>query len=198
MYSKQKKAVLKKCQICDKLVPQFWKTLTIQGIRKKVCQRCAERYAKDKEKQKKEKIQIRKRNQKAVITEKKLDRLQSKVIRTLYGDKCCTCERIAEFSKNHCGHAISRRYRSVRFNPQNTATQCPTCNLYFQGEQYKFGNFINTFHGEGTMDNLLKISRSDVKIGQIERNLLYKIYEEALDHRDLQKLIQDYYKIIPF
>lgn len=129
------------------------------------------------------------------VTERKLDSLQSKVIRMLYGEQCCTCDKKLPFKKLHNGHFISRRFRSVRFNPQNCASQCPTDNLYFQGCQYEFGKFINKFHGEGTAERLIKLSKSNIEVSVNERKLIYQVYQAALVHKDLNKLIEDYYKI---
>lgn len=197
MQSPQKKPKqLKKCQKCMKEFPFLYKTVTDGGVRKKVCQKCASYIERDKIKEKKEKAKQRRKVQRERITEKKLDSLVSKVIRTLYGDKCCTCSSILEYSKLHCGHCLSRQFRATRFNPENLSSQCPACNLYRQGEQYAFGQYINSFHGEGTMEKLIKLSKSDIKIGLPERESLYKIYEEALEHHNLQKLIEDYYSII--
>ena len=189
---------LKKCQYpgCKNMVTQYWKTLTINGVRTKCCQNCVQKEEKKRLKLKKEEKKIKLRQKREHITEKKLDQIQSKVIRTLYGNECCTCNRILDYEKLHNGHFISRQFRSVRFNPQNCASQCPTCNLYLQGLQYEFGKFINKTHGEGTAEKIVALSKSNIKIGQLERNLLYKIYEDALEHRDLQKLIINYYNII--
>lgn len=197
MQSPQKKPKqLKRCEVCNREYPSLWKTLTVKGVRKKVCKSCTTRLERDRVKEKKEKAKIRRKEKREKITEKKLDSLVSKVIRTLYGDKCCTCNSVLEYSKLHCGHCLSRQFRATRFNPENLSSQCPSCNLYRQGEQYAFGLYVNSFHGEGTMEKLIKLSKSDIKIGLLERERLYKIYENALEHKDLKKLIEDYYQII--
>lgn len=193
MKENKKPHQLKKCQLCEKDVPQYFKTLTIDGVRKKVCQRCAAKQASLKKKEKITKAKVKRKEKRERITEKKLDSLVSKVIRTLYGDKCCTCPSILEYSKLHCGHFISRQLRATRFHPQNCASQCPNCNLYLQGAQHEFGKFINMFHGKGIADQLFEISKDkNIKIGQHERNELYKVYANALEHRNLDKLIQEY------
>lgn len=182
------KIKLRTCTGCTKEKPVF---ANIKG--KPYCEVCSK---KEKAKIAKEKRKEKREKKREVITEKKLDTLVSKVIRTLYGDRCCTCSNLLEFSKLHCGHALSRRFRVTRFNPQNLSSQCPTCNLFFQGMQYEFGKYINRFHGEGTMEKLTELSMSDIKIGVIERKELYKIFEEALEHKDLERLIEEYYQIV--
>lgn len=186
----------KLCDGCQKQLPIF-KNMTIEGKRLRLCKSCATKRERSKTKQKKEKEKQVRREKRERITEKKLDSLVSKVIRTLYGDKCCTCSSILEFGKLHCGHFVSRQFRSVRFNPQNLASQCPNCNLYLQGSQYEFGKFINSFHGEGIADKIIALSKSGKKIGQIERNQIHEVYKAALEHLDLKKLIDEYYKVFP-
>jgi hypothetical protein len=192
----KKPSQFKKCEKCESLFPVLYKTVTDNGVRKKVCQRCATKIEQFKVKEKQAKAKARKKALRERITEKKLDSLVSKVIRSLYGDKCCTCNSVLEYSKLHCGHCLSRQFRATRYNPENLSSQCPACNLYRQGEQYAFGQYINSFHGEGTMEKLIKLSKSNIKIGLPERESLYKIYEDALEHNNLQKLIEDYYQII--
>lgn len=192
----KKPSQFKKCEKCETLFPVLYKTVTDNGVRKKVCQRCATKIEQYKVKEKQAKAKARKKALRERITEKKLDSLVSKVIRSLYGDKCCTCNSVLEYSKLHCGHCLSRQFRATRYNPENLSSQCPACNLYRQGEQYAFGQYINSFHGEGTMEKLIKLSKSNIKIGLPERESLYKIYEDALEHNNLQKLIEDYYQII--
>lgn len=188
--------MVKNCEHCGKGFP-IWKTLTINGKRTKVCKSCASKLEKKKVKEKKEKLKAARKVKRERITEKKLDSLVSKVIRTIYGNKCCTCSSILEFSKLHNGHFVSRQFRATRFHPQNCASQCPNCNLYLQGAQYEFGKFINSFHGENTAEMIVELSKSKtVKIRQLERNELYKIYQDALEHKDLQKLINDYNNVI--
>jgi len=187
---------IKTCTGCLKS-NNIFKTRYNAGKKDELCLVCWTKVKRAKDKLRLEKIKVKKRARKSRITESKLDSLQSKAIRTIYGNACCTCGLNFEFSKLHNGHFISRRFRSVRFNPQNTASQCPTCNLYLQGAQYEFGKFINSFHGDGTSELLISLSKSkDIKIGQLERDFLWKVYEDALQHQNLKQLITDYYNVI--
>lgn len=185
----QKKS--KTCSKCNK-EKLIFSNKTVNGEKMSLCQVCSGIVKKELDK---EKRKVKREKKREVITEKKLDTLVSKVIRTLYGDKCVTCGNIGTFSTNHCGHAISRQFRATRFNPENLGSQCPRCNLWLQGAQYEYGKFINMFHGEGTMEKLIELSKSDIRIGTIERKELWKIYQEALEHQDLEKLIKQYYNL---
>jgi len=185
-------AKAKDCSRCKKPKVIF-KNQKVGEEKFQYCQQCWNIFSREKTKEKKK---IKREKKRETITEKKLDALQSKVIRTLYGDKCCTCGNVLEFSKLHNGHFQSRQFRVTRFNPQNCASQCPSCNLYLQGAQYEFGKFINSFHGEGTAEKMISLTKSPIKIGLVERKALYQIYENALEHKDLQRLIKEYYQII--
>ena len=164
---------------------------------KGLCKFCADKRDKSKEKatQKAEKARLKRKINSEIITEKKLDTIQSRVLRTLYGDHCCTCDKKLTHSSLHFGHFCSRRFRATRFNPQNGASQCPHDNLHLSGLAYEMGLFINKFHGENTAEKLIGLTKSNLKIGQIERNAIYQVYKDAEIHKDLQKLIKEYYEI---
>jgi len=46
-------------------------------------------------------------------------------------DWTCICcgVRLYRSSRMHCGHLISRRKMAVRFDPENTYSQCASCNF---------------------------------------------------------------------
>lgn len=181
MYSKQKKAVLKKCQICDKLVPQFWKTLTIQGIRKKVCQRCAERYAKDKEKQKKEKLKLKKKIQRERITEKKLDTVFSKLVRNIYPPYCHSSKVPITVETSQAAHLIGRNNRCVRWDLRNVYPTTPEQNMYNQLHVIKLAKRLEEYYGID-IDQWESISKSTIcKLNDTDRRYMYDIFKDALD-----------------
>tara|TARA_R100001463_G_scaffold11352_1_gene31814 strand:+ start:3696 stop:4112 length:417 start_codon:yes stop_codon:yes gene_type:complete len=74
----------------------------------------------------------------------KLDTVFSLYIRLKNADhggfcKCYTCDRKYHWKKIHCGHFMSRKNFSTRWEEDNVATQCVGCNLFKHGEQYIFG-----------------------------------------------------------
>lgn len=154
----------------------------------------------EKEKKKKlaikaEKDRLKRKAKREEITVKKVDQLQSKVIRSVYPLVCSTCGFKGELKDFHNGHVFSRKFIIIRFNPQNCAPQCPKCNIFGNGEQYLFSKFVEQFHGEGTMDKLHSLLQSKEKISKPEREAIYKVYQNALEHKNLNKLIEEYYKI---
>lgn len=163
--------------------------------KKIIDQKELDKIRKEKLAKKAERDRLRRKAKRDLITEKKLDTLVSKVIRTLYGNHCCTCGKEFTYATLHNGHFQSRRFRVTRFNPENCSSQCPSDNLYLQGLQYEYGLYLNNFHGEDTAEKLINLAKSDIKIGKVEREAIYKVYQEALEHLNLKKLITDYYKI---
>lgn len=111
---------------------------------------------------------------------KKLDRIFSEYTRKkhafLDGNTCCvTCGRIGHWKQMHAGHFMSRRHNATRYNDMNVHSQCPFCNLYGSGEQFKYGKFIDAKYGEGTADMLNGLSK---EIKQWKRCELEELIEE--------------------
>jgi hypothetical protein len=78
--------------------------------------------------------------------------------------KCITCGKsVSEFD---CGHMISRRFESTRFDEQNANGQCHKCNRFENGNQLAHAVAIDGKHGEGTSTRLLLKSRMLCKRNQ--------------------------------
>ena len=80
---------------------------------------------------------------------KDLDKWFSLYIRLRYADgngytECYTCGKIDHYKKMQCGHFLSRRYHTTRWNTTNCQVQCVGCNMFRAGEQYKFGLKLGT------------------------------------------------------
>ena len=53
--------------------------------------------------------------------------------------QCFTCGRIKNYKSGmQNGHFQSRSFLATRFNEENCQPQCVGCNMFKQGEQYKF------------------------------------------------------------
>lgn len=66
---------------------------------------------------------------------KKLDKIYSKYIRlrdAMDGGltRCISCGQIKPFDKMDCGHFFSRTHMSVRFDEDNTHSECSFCNRF--------------------------------------------------------------------
>jgi len=80
---------------------------------------------------------------------KKLDVVFSQYIRIKDADKygmvkCVTCGKVGHWKTGgmQCGHFMSRKHYSTRWDERNTAVQCVGCNVYKSGEQYKFSKYL--------------------------------------------------------
>lgn len=75
---------------------------------------------------------------------KKLDVIFSQYTRLKYADKngmaeCFTCGKRSHWKSMQCGHFMSRKHYSTRWDENNVRVQCPSCNVFQYGKQYEFG-----------------------------------------------------------
>jgi len=110
---------------------------------------------------------------------KKLDSLFSQYIRIRNADhlgrvKCFTCGVEKHWKEQQAGHFQSRSHHSTRWDEVNVQVQCVKCNMFRQGEQYKFGMYLDQRFGEGTAVELEIRSKTIVKLNRVD-------YEEAIE-----------------
>ncbi len=107
-------------------------------------------------------------------TVKKLDEIFSIYIRKRYAkddiSECFTCGKLDHWKNLQCGHFQSRRHYSTRWDKLNCQVQCMKCNVFNQGEQYKFGKRLDEIYGDGTSNELMmkakrlnKLSTNDLE-----------------------------------
>tara|TARA_R100000388_G_scaffold64040_1_gene46675 strand:- start:632 stop:1021 length:390 start_codon:yes stop_codon:yes gene_type:complete len=116
---------------------------------------------------------------------KKLDKIFSEYIRRRNADDlgfitCFTCGVKKHWKEQQAGHFQSRSHHSTRWDKVNVQVQCVKCNMYRQGEQYKFGLYLDERFGEGTAKDLENRAKTIVKLNRVD-------YEEAIT-RYKQKL----------
>jgi hypothetical protein len=103
---------------------------------------------------------------------KKLDTEFSIYIRTRFAvnniSTCFTCKKKDEWKKLQCGHFQSRKHYSTRWDETNCQVQCYGCNVMKNGEQYKFGLYLNSMFGEETAFNLMQKAKETLKIKDYE------------------------------
>ena len=110
---------------------------------------------------------------------KKLDVLFSQYIRRRNADhlgrvKCFTCGVEKHWKEQQAGHFQSRSHHSTRWDEVNVQVQCVKCNMYRQGEQYKFGMYLDQRFGDGTAEELENRAKTIVKLNRVD-------YEEAIE-----------------
>jgi len=110
---------------------------------------------------------------------KKLDVLFSQYIRRRNADhlgrvKCFTCGVDKHWKEQQAGHFQSRSHHSTRWDEVNVQVQCIKCNMYRQGEQYKFGMYLDQKFGDGTAEELEYRAKTIVKLNRVD-------YEESIE-----------------
>ena len=110
---------------------------------------------------------------------KKLDVLFSQYIRRRNADhlgrvKCFTCGVEKHWKEQQAGHFQSRSHHSTRWDEVNVQVQCVKCNMFRQGEQYKFGLYLDDRFGDGTAEELEYRAKTIVKLNRVD-------YEEAIE-----------------
>lgn len=89
----------------------------------------------------------------------KLDLVVSKYVRQYYADKngictCYTCGRRLPWKGMDCGHCISRRYISTRFELDNLRVQCQQCNRTLHGNYESYYPKLKKELGEKRFNEL--------------------------------------------
>lgn len=78
----------------------------------------------------------------------------------------------------HCGHFMSRRFPATRWDEENCNAQCAGCNMFGNGEQYKYGLAVDLKYGVGTAEKLSKQAHGYFKV---TRSLLEEIIKDATE-----------------
>jgi hypothetical protein len=105
--------------------------------------------------------------------------------------QCFTCSRISHYKSGmQNGHFQSRRHHSTRWNEMNCQVQCVKCNMYEQGEQFRFGIALEGKYGEGTSEELEFLARTIVKVSRIDYEEKISYYKEAVDKLKKEKGIE--------
>ena len=115
---------------------------------------------------------------------KKADALFSKAIRYRDGElrssgwwcQCITCGQWKPMAVMHNGHFMSRRYPATRWNDENCNAQCAGCNMFGNGEQYKYSLAIDLKYGNGTAKKLHTESQQYFKV---TRQFLEEVIHDA-------------------
>jgi 5-methylcytosine-specific restriction endonuclease McrA len=119
----------------------------------------------------------------------KLDKEFSIFIRNRYAKngmaECVTCGTVKEVKQLQCGHFMSRKHYSTRWDEDNCQVQCYTCNVMRYGEQYKFGLYLNATYNKDKAEELLIQSKQTLKLSDFELEEMiekYKIINKTFAH----------------
>ena len=111
----------------------------------------------------------------------KLDKEFSIFIRNRYAKngmaECITCGTVKEVKQLQCGHFMSRKHYSTRWDEDNCQVQCYTCNVMRYGEQYKFGLYLNATFKSDKAESLLIQSKQTLKLSDFELEDMIEKYK---------------------
>ena len=119
-----------------------------------------------------------------------LDKVFSQYIRNRFAKNgmatCVTCGSQKEVKQMQCGHFMSRKHYSTRWDETNCQVQCYTCNVMQYGQQYRFGLYLNSVYGSDTAEDLHIKSKQTVKISDTDLEDMIEMYKNKLINLDIK------------
>ena len=115
----------------------------------------------------------------------RLDKVFSQWIRQKDADhrgyvECWTCGKVLHWSRVDAGHFQSRAKFSTRWDELNVKPQCKGCNGFRSGEQFKFARKLDAVYGQGTAEEIERISNQTRKYSVEELEALVDVYNRRL------------------
>ena len=105
--------------------------------------------------------------------------------------QCFTCGAVKYYKKGmQCGHFQSRSFLATRFDEENCQPQCVACNMFKQGEQYKFALYLDAMYGEGKAQELQYLAKSIVKFTRIDYEEKIVYYKDLVNKLKKEKGIE--------
>ena len=127
---------------------------------------------------------------------KELDKWFSLYIRLRDADElgfiqCFTCGRFKNYKSGmQNGHFQSRSFLATRFDEENCQPQCVGCNMFKQGEQYKFALNLDAKYGEGKAEELELLARTTVKLTRYDYEEKIGYYKDLVEKLKKEKGIE--------
>jgi len=115
----------------------------------------------------------------------RLDKVFSQWVRRKDADhrgyvECWTCGKVLPWSRVDAGHFQSRAKFSTRWDEMNVKPQCKGCNGFRSGEQFKFARKLDAVYGQGTAEEIERISNQTRKYSVEELEALIDVYNRRL------------------
>jgi hypothetical protein len=104
--------------------------------------------------------------------------------------QCFTSGRVYHYKSIHAGHFMSRRHLSTRWCEINVQPQSAADNLFGQGEQYRFGLYLDGKFGEGTAEELQFKARQTVKFTRVDYEEKISYYKDVVKKLKKEKGIE--------
>lgn len=90
--------------------------------------------------------------------------------------KCISCGRILPFAMADCGHFMKRGNMATRWDEDNCAAQCISCNRYRDGNVENFEKALILKFGEDKVQEIIQRSHQCQKYSKSEIEDLIKYY----------------------
>ena len=89
---------------------------------------------------------------------------------------CVTCGKKDHYKKLQCGHFMSRRHYSTRWEENNVGVQCYGCNITNQGQQFLFAKYL----GLELAEEMVLKSKQTVKLTDNDLQDMIQHYKDKL------------------
>jgi len=105
--------------------------------------------------------------------------------------QCFTCGKVGHYKTGGMqnGHFQSRKHMATRFDEENCQVQCVACNMFRQGEQFKFGMNLDAKYGEGKAEELEFLARTIHKVSRVEYEEQISYYKNLVENLKEEKEI---------
>jgi hypothetical protein len=110
----------------------------------------------------------------------KADLWFSRFIRLRDKGVCITCGKKDDIKNMDCGHYISRQFKSTRWNEENCACQCPSCNRFHEGVKDVFALQLQGRYGVGILAGLQNVKNDIFKLTPEYLERIIEIYKEKV------------------
>jgi len=105
--------------------------------------------------------------------------------------ECFTCGKVAHYKSGmQNGHFQSRKNLTTRWDLKNCQVQCVGCNMFKQGEQWKFGLKIDIKYGQSTSNDLEFLATQIHKKARWEYEDDISYYKNIVNNLKLEKGIE--------
>tara|TARA_R110001592_G_scaffold318978_1_gene596234 strand:+ start:212 stop:622 length:411 start_codon:yes stop_codon:yes gene_type:complete len=104
--------------------------------------------------------------------------------------QCFTCHKTDSYKSLQNGHFQSRRHHTTRWNEVNCQVQCVKCNMFNQGEQFKFGIYLDAKYGVGTAESLEFKARQTIKFTRVDYMEKLSYYKEVVKNLKKEKNLE--------
>ena len=102
--------------------------------------------------------------------------------------QCFTCGIVRGYKDGmQNGHFQSRKHMATRFDEENCQVQCVACNMFRQGEQFKFGMNLDAKYGEGKAEELEYLARTIHKVSRVEYEEQISYYKNLVENLKEEK-----------